>query len=101
MRELKAVPRAEGAEEILYPGEGRERRIRRRSREGIPLSREVVSDLEELGPELRCSFPGPMGREESKDKAERRLNSRPSCGRPFSKVSEDLRSSATSLFLIF
>ena len=63
LRELKAVPRAEGAEEILYPGEGRERRIRRRLREGIPLSREVVSDLEELGRSCDVPFPGPIGRE--------------------------------------
>ncbi|GAA5344979.1 malate dehydrogenase (NAD) [Planifilum fimeticola] len=63
LRELKSVPRAEGAEEILYPGEGRERRIRRRLKEGIPLSREVVSDLEELGRSCDVSFPAPIGGE--------------------------------------
>jgi LDH2 family malate/lactate/ureidoglycolate dehydrogenase len=64
LRELKSVPRAEGAEEILYPGEGRERRIRRRLREGIPLSREVVSDLEEVGRSCAVPFPLPIGGED-------------------------------------
>lgn len=60
LRELKSVPRAEGAEEILYPGEGRQRRIRRREKGGIPLSREVVSDLEDLGRSCGVSFPAPI-----------------------------------------
>lgn len=60
LRELKSVPRAEGAEEILYPGEGRQRRICRREKGGIPLSREVVSDLEDLGRSCGVSFPAPI-----------------------------------------
>ena len=60
LRELKSVSRADGVEEILYPGEGRERRIRRREKEGIPLSREVATDLKELGRSCGVSFPAPI-----------------------------------------
>jgi LDH2 family malate/lactate/ureidoglycolate dehydrogenase len=59
---MKSVPKAEGVEEILYPGEGRERRIRKREKGGIPLSPEVVVDLKELARSCDVPFPAPIGR---------------------------------------
>jgi ureidoglycolate dehydrogenase (NAD+) len=48
VRALKALPRAEGIEEILMPGERGGRTLERRTREGIPLPRAVHDELRVL-----------------------------------------------------
>jgi LDH2 family malate/lactate/ureidoglycolate dehydrogenase len=42
---LKALPRAEGVEEILMPGERGARTFERRTREGIPLPPSLIAEL--------------------------------------------------------
>lgn len=49
IREIKAMPLAPGAEEILLPGEPEARRRRRRLKEGIPLPPNVCASLREWG----------------------------------------------------
>jgi LDH2 family malate/lactate/ureidoglycolate dehydrogenase len=61
LRELKGVPRAEGVEEILYPGEGRVRRARERQDRGIPLSDGVTAELKQLARICGVPFPEPIG----------------------------------------
>jgi len=52
IKELKAVPLAEGVEEILYPGERRKREYERRLREGIPVPESVIKELREVARKL-------------------------------------------------
>lgn len=49
IRELKSTPPVEGVEEVLLPGEPEQRTEANRRRDGIPLSREVYTELRELG----------------------------------------------------
>ncbi len=57
---LKALPPAEGFDEVLYPGERAARTGAERSRAGIPLTPASRAALEELaGPAL--PFPDPLG----------------------------------------
>lgn len=56
LREIKASPKAEGTEEILYPGERRHRSAEKKS-DGIRLTESVTDDLSELGDELGVKFP--------------------------------------------
>lgn len=49
--EIKSVPRAEGVEEIFYPGEMEARSDARLRREGIELPGDTVEDLERLAAE--------------------------------------------------
>lgn len=49
---LKAVPRAEGAEEIFYPGEIEARNDERHRSEGLTLAAETMRDLEKLAEQL-------------------------------------------------
>lgn len=56
IEELKEVPTKDGVEEILYPGERREREYQSRLKEGIYLSKEVESELIHLGEELNVPF---------------------------------------------
>ncbi len=57
LEEVKAVPRAEGVSEILYPGERRAKEFRIRSSQGIILSEEVEQELVSLGNELGLTLP--------------------------------------------
>lgn len=57
LRELKASPRAQGVEEILYPGERRHRTYLAKLEEGIVLPRTVREELAKLAEDLGLSFP--------------------------------------------
>lgn len=57
---IKALPRAEGCEEVLLPGEPEARREAVLLREGIPVTDNVVSDLRDLADELGVAFPPPL-----------------------------------------
>lgn len=57
---IKALPRAEGCEEVLLPGEPEARREAVLLREGIPVTDNVVSDLRDLADELGVPFPSPL-----------------------------------------
>jgi LDH2 family malate/lactate/ureidoglycolate dehydrogenase len=46
--ELKSVPRAEGIEEVYYPGEIEARNDERNRRNGLTLATETMTDLEKL-----------------------------------------------------
>jgi LDH2 family malate/lactate/ureidoglycolate dehydrogenase len=52
VKSLKALPRADGAEEILMPGERGARTLAARSREGIPLPPAVRNELSALAERL-------------------------------------------------
>ncbi len=55
--ELKSVPRAEGFDEVLYPGEPEARNDARNRREGVQLPADTLADLRKLGREHRaCGF---------------------------------------------
>ena len=49
--EIKSVPRAQGVDEIFYPGEMEARSGERLRREGIELPDDTVDDLERLARE--------------------------------------------------
>lgn len=53
----KALPRAEGFEEILTPGEPEARSEAKMRAEGVPLTRDVVEDLTALGESVGVSWP--------------------------------------------
>ena len=55
--EVKAVPKAKGADEIFYPGERRYAQYVRHGAEGISLPREVADELRRLGEETGVVFP--------------------------------------------
>jgi LDH2 family malate/lactate/ureidoglycolate dehydrogenase len=64
--QLKAVPRAEGVAEILYPGELEDRSEARNRREGLELPDQTLADLARLGRETGVEFgpaagPGAVG----------------------------------------
>ena len=54
---LKALPRADGTDEILMPGERGGRTLDRRKREGIPLPRTVHEELKVLAGRLGVAMP--------------------------------------------
>lgn len=56
LREIKASPKAEETQEILYPGERRHRNAGEKS-DGIRLTGAVAGDLSGLGDELGVKFP--------------------------------------------
>lgn len=56
---IKALPRAAGVDEILMPGEPEARNEARRRAEGIPVTDNVVDDLQKLGAEYGVGFPAP------------------------------------------
>ncbi|MEZ5726477.1 MAG: Ldh family oxidoreductase [Paracoccaceae bacterium] len=58
---IKALPRAAGVEEILMPGEPEARTEARRRAEGIPVTDNVIADLQKLGTEHGVSFPPAAG----------------------------------------
>ncbi len=55
--EIKATPRAAGAEEVLYPGERRYRAFLEKTREGIALPETVVEELAELAGQYGVPLP--------------------------------------------
>lgn len=56
---IKDLPRAAGVEEILMPGEPEARNEVRRLAEGIPITDNVIADLQKLGSEYGIAFPEP------------------------------------------
>lgn len=52
VEQLKETPKAEGFEEILYPGEIEERTARRNREEGLPLTGDVIEQLNEFARSL-------------------------------------------------
>jgi ureidoglycolate dehydrogenase (NAD+) len=57
VKAIKALPKAEGIEEILVPGEPEERFRASRLREGIPLPMVIVHSLQEVAAELHVKLP--------------------------------------------
>ncbi len=57
IREIRAVPRAEGVERIYLPGEIEAAVSERRHAGGIPLADEVIAELSGLGATLNVPFP--------------------------------------------
>lgn len=57
IEEIKSIPTNEGVDEILYPGERREREFRKRLEEGIYISEEVEKELLQISEELSITFP--------------------------------------------
>lgn len=57
---VKALPRAEGCDEVLMPGEPEARCERDRLRDGVPMTSDVVADLQELAAKFSLSFPPPL-----------------------------------------
>ena len=55
--ELKALPRADGFDEILMPGEHEQRTFAERSQNGIPLPPGTVEKLQEAGKRLALTSP--------------------------------------------
>lgn len=60
IRRMKALPPAEGAAEVYYPGERSGRMEQERRQNGIPLSRNATGALAELATS-DCPFPEPVG----------------------------------------
>ena len=57
VKTVKALPRAEGADEILVPGERGERTLRKRTESGIPIPQAVWKELQALAERLGVSVP--------------------------------------------
>ncbi len=57
---LKSLPRADGFEEILMPGEREERCYATRARNGIPLATATVRSLKAMADRLNIQLPGQM-----------------------------------------
>lgn len=55
VQEIKSSPRAEGVEEIFIPGERRANKAKKRSGEGIPVSDQLLGELNGLARELGIS----------------------------------------------
>lgn len=60
VKALKALPRADGTEEILMPGERGRRTLEQRTREGISLPRAVHAELLGLGERLGVAMPASL-----------------------------------------
>lgn len=54
---LKALPKADGFDEILVPGEPEDRTFGERSRNGIPLPPKTASLLRQVGEKLHIQAP--------------------------------------------
>jgi LDH2 family malate/lactate/ureidoglycolate dehydrogenase len=57
---IKALPKAEGFDDILVPGEPEERSRGKRLRDGIPLPATTVHDLQAVAAELQVELPTAM-----------------------------------------
>lgn len=53
VQEIKTSPKADGVEEIFIPGERRTKTADRRKREGIPVSGQLLAELNQLAREFR------------------------------------------------
>ncbi|MBT2642497.1 Ldh family oxidoreductase [Bacillus sp. ISL-41] len=60
LKEMKQIPKAQGIEEIRYPGERRNQEFEKRITEGIPISANVQEELIRLGDKFDISFPKPQ-----------------------------------------
>lgn len=60
VRRAKACPTAEGVDEILMPGEPETRTKQQRSREGLPVTADVVVALKAEAEALNLAFPDPL-----------------------------------------
>jgi len=58
IREIKSIPPTAGFDEVLLPGEPEAIAEQKRLREGIPLSREIYTELVELGEEIGVRLEG-------------------------------------------
>ena len=54
---IKSLPKAEGVDEIMVPGEPEQRTAQRRAREGIPIAQKTVSKLKAVAEKLDVKFP--------------------------------------------
>lgn len=57
---LKTLPKAEGCEEVLMPGEPEQRVLEKRARDGIPLPPGTVEKLRETARRLGLALPPPL-----------------------------------------
>jgi len=55
--ELKSTPRAQGVDEIFYPGEMEARSDAKLRAEGIELPEDTIADLRRIGAEAGIEFP--------------------------------------------
>lgn len=60
IREIRESPKADGFARIYIPGEMESESWIQRTKEGIPLSEDVVRSLTELGKNMGVTFPAPM-----------------------------------------
>lgn len=58
-RRAKALPKADGVEEVLSPGEPEARRAAQSDALGVPLTPDIVADLRELGTKAGVAWPFP------------------------------------------
>ncbi|MDD4889225.1 MAG: Ldh family oxidoreductase [Phycisphaerae bacterium] len=58
LRRMKSSRKADGQTRIYVAGEKEFEAMERRRRDGIPVPKEVVADLQQLGSELGVKFPG-------------------------------------------
>ncbi|MCD6519538.1 MAG: Ldh family oxidoreductase [Anaerolineae bacterium] len=58
LRELNAMPPADGFDFVYYPGQIEGKRREKRRQEGIPIDPGLYQELEELGKRLNVPFPG-------------------------------------------
>ena len=54
---VKSLPKAEGVDEIMVPGEPEQRTARRRARLGIPIAQGTVSNLKAVADKLEVELP--------------------------------------------
>ena len=57
---IKGLPRCDGVDEVLVPGELEDRVAERREREGIPLPERIVVELRQVATELGVALPEAM-----------------------------------------
>lgn len=57
LQDVKNVPKAEGIDEIFYPGERRYEKFKDRSTKGLKVAQEVVDELKQLGDNFNVLFP--------------------------------------------
>lgn len=57
---IKALPRAEGCDEVLMPGEPEARSEQARLHQGIPMTDDVIADLRKLEDEFSVVWPAPL-----------------------------------------
>src|SRR5207302_1421778 len=58
-RTIKELPRRQGFEELLLPGERGDREAERRKKDGIPIPADVWKELEEVSRRSHVAMPAP------------------------------------------